>query len=454
MSSHGSVAPTTAGAIAAPQPGSDAGSASDQALQPITDAQGRVFYPRVDPSTGHTLYEHQSQQTAANGNRVQLAITIDLSQDGSYARTVDQRLDTTTGDFQQEREISRYSNAGIQVGDEVTGHSKVAGRETFEQTASEFTQGAEVRRNTDLRVLEESHDATGAAANGETTIHASWDNGGQPLTAETIPVLDRHELVRYSAPGLGINKDTDRVITTRRHAVGPMNALTYPEPMSLVVRFNGHDGQYIEREMSVPLDAAGAADFAHATTTRTDDHQSGLVKGLMQARIWGGFASSWLGVLGVRLLGTNHGLARGMMYAGLAAGAAEGVGEVHALATKRNDGSTGRLFMSLYDSAWLGLVTYYTRGGGGGSAVSSRMASMSGITGAGTMLGLGGIGVHGMQVANDVRNGSSLIGGPGSNRGDVNLADQVMPRDRARALAASAWRPEPRFDVQRQLIGA
>src|SRR5699024_5933007 len=103
-------------------------------------------------------------------------------------------------------------------------------------------------------------EATDATTKEKTTvsakIHGTWDEGGKPITDATVPTVDRTEHQQIDSPGQGINKDTDRTIAFTRHAAGPVTALDWDETGSLTVRFEGHKGQYIQREMKVPLDQA------------------------------------------------------------------------------------------------------------------------------------------------------------------------------------------------------
>lgn len=409
----------------------------------FTDGQGRVFHRRIDPATGHTLLEHTSTQSDTAGNRLELAITLDIAPVGGIQKTVHQHLALATGAVQDDVAVTTFDPQGQTTGEVSDFHSQEAAKETFEHTVGTYSAGQVVRRVTDLRQLETAAEANGERVDGEVKVTGVWENGGLPLTDAIVPTIDRHEKITYTSPGQGINKDTARTISTAKHATGTLTQLTYPKPMQLKVRFEGHGGQYIERELSVPLDAQGTPNMAAATTVGTDDHQSTPVKVLTNFRIFGGLASNLLGFAGIRLLASSGSIGRGLLFAGIGAGAAELVGEGHALLDKRNDGDPGRLFMAAYDTVWLGLVAAYTKGKPPtldhklfntpvtkGAAMASLAAP--GLAGA-------GLGLLGRQGNIDFRN--PALGFETTAAGSRLLSRQLAP-----VAGVDNWREVNRFD--------
>jgi hypothetical protein len=329
----------------------------------VTFPDGRPYRVTTNPATGHQTYEHVSTQTAANGNVGHLTITIDLAPEGTATKTVKQRIDSPTGAFSDGTTVTSYDAAFSTTGETVDLHTSDTGKELTEHTVSSYTAGQETGRVTDLTQLENQTDATtGEKVTGDTRVHGEWFDGGQPLTDAIVPVIQRNETVTYTTPGQGINSDTDRLLTTTRYSEGPLNALTYPQPMQLTVRFNGHGDQYLERRMDVPLDASGNPQLANAKVTGTTDNQLWWIKGLTTARVWGGLSSQLLAIAGSRLLGGSlGGVGKALMLGGVGVSSLSAVGEGHAVLDKRNDGSWARLAMSLYDTAWLGGVVLMSR---------------------------------------------------------------------------------------------
>jgi hypothetical protein len=379
---------------AAPAAATDAAAGGSNA-QPITDAQGRVYYPSIDPTTGHLLYTHTSTGTNSAGVRQQLVIIIDIAADGSFTRTVRQDLAATNGSRSTQQTRSQFSQEGLQLAEQTTTYVVESGRSTTEDTRSEFARGKLVGRVTDLVVTEQATDPAGTSVDARTVVRATWSAGGEPITGDTVPMIDRRELATVTAPDAGINKGTTRQISTERRVSGPLNQLVWDSSMRMVVRFNGRGSQYIERELRVPLDAAGTPDYDRAEVIRTDDRQSGFVKAATQARIWGGFAGSWMGIIGSRIAPVSRPVGHALMYAGVGASLAAVGGEGHAIATRRNDASYGRLFMELYDTTWLGLLVASRRRSVGAevSALATTALTISSIAGsarfAGELLGNG-----------------------------------------------------------------
>ena len=409
------------------------GGSANAGGQPITDGQGREYSPRIDTATGHLLLEHHSSAASQDGGRVDLAITIDIAPDQSFVRTVDQQLHAANGDTRSEQTIASYTADGTQISESTTGQSRSASQSSNEQTRTEFSNGEPTARITDLSTSQHAMQPTGDRVDAEVSVHAEWRDGGRPITQSTVPVIDRRERVTYTTPDGGINKGTDRTVTTELHAVGPINALTYPKPMKVVVHFAGRSNQYIERELSVPVDQTGAPNYDRATTVRNEDHQHLLTKAATQARIWGGFAGSWMGVLGVRLLPAMRGAGSVLMYAGVGASVAGVAGEAHAIATRRNDASVGRLAMELYDTTWLGLLVASRRG-----AASRSMPA----TGAQAALALGGA-VQGIRLINDLTGSGPLR--RASSQLDLAHLEPSLGYHTSTG-AQPDWRLEPRFD--------
>lgn len=415
---------------------------SSTANGPITDGQGRVYTPRVDPATGHLLLEHSSAQTGPQGEQATLAITIDIAPDQSFVRTVDQAIRSQNGDHQSERTVAAFSSQGVQLSEVTTASTRAAGKSSTEQTRGTFTNGALVNRVTDL-VMTESGSGQGAERLESTSnIHAEWKNDGQPITDQTVPTIERRDHTVSTLPDGGINKGTDRVITFDRRATGTPGALTYPDPMKVVVRFNGRGSEYIERELAVPLDATGAAHYDRARVVRDEDKQSSLVKAATKARVWGGFAGSWMGIIGLRLQPRLPGAGKALMYAGVGASMAGVGGEAHALATRRNDASMARMVMELYDTTWLTLlVGLRTRG-----SVGSHINRM--VPGA---LAAGGA-VQGMELVSDLRGNGPLR--TSSRSFESARIGASMSQIGVSTSGDTSWRPEPRFDAAAHILGA
>jgi hypothetical protein len=458
------------GAFAAPQVGNEAGSAQDdapvtvdpnapagpvapaadgdgqpQALpQTFKDAQGREFRLQIDPVSGHPQYRHASEQHDQAGNSLTLEILIDLAQDGSFTRRTSQNLALATGDAQREVVLDSFAPDGKQLGETVESFKKQGAAVTTEHTVGQYTNGELVKRDTDLVQTDEATDAkTHEVTKVATKIHGTWENGGQPITDQTIPTVDRTDSQSYLTPGAGINKDTDRTIEFTRHAAGPLNALDWDDAGKLIVRFNGHGTQYLEREMRVPLDQTnGAPDMDHAETVRTDDKQNLVNKGLMQARIWGGLASNLSWIVGINF--ARGSLGRGFLAFSAAASGAELVGEAHAVATKRNDGDWGRLIISGYDTLLTGMLAAYMTG-----RKDVRTLSTGQKTGL-TALGGAGLAMHGAQLSGAL----SPIGPDALTQRlqDAGIGATLTAQKPASPLDGS-WRAEPRFDPAAQLLG-
>lgn len=409
----------------------------------ITDAQGRVFRLQQDPVTGAPQYRHASQQRDQAGNTLDLEIVITLAADGSYSRRTAQNLQLTSGEAQRAITLQSFDPQGLQVGQVDDTETRKGTSLTTEHVVGTFTAGALVHRAADVVQQDAQTDAkTKESVHVESRIHADWDNGGTPITSATVPVLDRQDTQRYGTPGGGINKDTDRILTFTRHAAGPVNALDWDDAGKLVVRFEGHKGQYLERELRVPLaQDTGAPDMTHAEEVRTDDHQNLVNRGLMKARIWGGLASNLSWIIGLNF---TTGRARaGLLAVSAAASGAELVGEVHAVATKRNDGDWGRVAMSAYDALLTGALAAF---------ISHRKPFTGqqitpGITSVGTALAATGLAVNGAELA-----GSNPIG--------IDALDTGIDQVRVGALGAAGagtlrtgLDTEPRFDAAAALLG-
>jgi hypothetical protein len=433
--------------IATPTPGSTAVAAADdpqpQALpQTITDAQGREFTLQQDPVSGHPQYRHAEEQHDATGSSLTLEILIDLAQDGSYSRRTTQHLALATGDSQHEVVLDSFAADGTQVGEQVESRKQEGAAVTTEKTTGTYAAGQLVRRETDVVQSDEATDATShERTTVGSTIHGVWDNGGQPITDDTIPTVDRNDTQAILTPGQGINKDTDRTLTFTRHAAGPVNALDWDDAGKLVVRFDGHKGQYIERELKVPLDqASGDPDMAHAETVRTDDHENLVNKGLMQARVWGGLASNLSWIVGVNF--AKGGLGKAFLGLSAVASGAQLIGETHAVATKRNDGDWTRVATSAYDVLLTGMLAAYMSGNKG---FNTQALS------AGQRLGFSAAGIAGASA-----NGANLLGANpvGVDAFTARSADAKLGVGLARPTTAldRDWRLEPRFDAASALL--
>jgi hypothetical protein len=421
------------------------GDAGAQALPPtITDGQGRVFRLQQDPVTGHPQYRHAAEQRDQAGNTLTLEILIDLAQDGSFTRKTAQVLTLVNGDGQRETVTEQHAPDGKQTGELVESWKKQANAITTEKTTGTFANGELVRRETDIEQSDQATDEkTHEVIKVGAKIHGTWDNGGQPITDQTIPVVDRTDTQSYLTPGAGINKDTDRTIDFTRHAAGPVNALDWDEAGTLVVRFNGHGDQYIEREMKVPLDQTnGAPDMDHAEVVRTDDKQNLVNRGLMQARIWGGLASNLSWIVGINF--ARGSLGKGFLGLSAVAAGAQLIGESHAVATKRNDGDWGRVIISGYDMLLTGMLAAYMSGRKDVSTLTSQQR-----------MGLNALGGTGLAM-----NGAQLTGKVNPIGADAltsRLNDAGIGAALAKPAVASPldgqWRMEPRFDPSSQLLG-
>jgi hypothetical protein len=417
-----------------------------QALPPtITDGQGRVFRLQQDPVTGHPQYRHAADQRDQAGNTLTLEILIDLAPDGSFSRKTSQVLTLVNGDGQREVVVASHGADGKQVGEVVDSWKKQGNAITTEKTTGTFAGGQLVRRETDLDQSDSATDEkTREVIKVNTKIHGTWDNGGQPITDQTIPVVDRTDSQSYLTPGAGINKDTDRTIEFTRHAAGPLNALDWDDHGKLVVRFNGRGEQYLEREMKVPLDqATGAPNMDKAEVTRTEDKQNLVNKGLMQARIWGGLASNLSWIIGINF--ARGSLGKGFLAFSAAASGAQLLGEGHALATKRNDGDWGRLIVSSYDMLPTGMLAAYMSGRKDVNTMTQ-----------GQRLGLNALGAGGLAM-----NGAELSGklNPiGADALTQSLSDAgigaALQAPKVASPLDGQWRLEERFDPSSQLLGA
>ena len=430
---------------AAPVAAAD-GDAPQGGLPPtLTDAQGRVFRLQVDPITGHPQYLHAATQRDQAGNSLTLEILIDLAPDGSFTRKTSQNLSLANGDSQREVVLASHGADGVQTGETVESATKEGSATTSERTVGTYAAGKLVKRETNLEQRDEATDAkTKEQTVVSAKIHGVWDNGGQEITATTIPTVDRNETQQILSPGQGINKDTDRTITFTRHAAGPLNALDWDDNGTLLVRFEGHKGQYIEREMRVPLDQTnGAPKMDEAETIRTDDKQNLVNKGLMQARIWGGLASNLSWIVGINF--ARGSLGKGFLAFSAAASGAQLLGETHAVATKRNDGDWSRVVVSAYDMLLTGMLSAY---------MSGRKDARTQLSGAQRLALTGAaapsLAIHGAQLTG----ATGAIGSDALTRrlNDVGIGAALAAPKVASPLDGE-WRLEPRFDAARALLG-
>jgi hypothetical protein len=362
----------------------------------FTDPQGRTFHRRGDPATGHVYWEHAREQSDQAGNRLRTEAVLDVAPEGSIVRTELQRLERAGGDVEQVRRQTSFSPQGERTSEVTDSLERTRGaggvaREERSTVTGTFREDKLVAQHMDMDVEERLGDPGDIAAQSteaRTKLTADWDNGGAPITQETVPRLRREQTVRYSLPNEGLHKGQPRVITTTQVASGTPTALVH-EPMALVVRFQGRGGQFMERHLQVPVDANGEPDMARAKTVKDIDGQHLLDKGLLQARIWGGFASSLAVIVGANLIRTPMGgLGKGLVGAGLLASTAALGGEVHAQATGRTDASWPRLAMSVYDTTWNGLFAALLFGRGGGGRHAQPSAGRDPLA----MLAMGGAG--------------------------------------------------------------
>lgn len=422
------------------------GNAPQGGLPPtLTDAQGRVFHLQGDQVTGHPQYLHAATQRDQAGNSLTLEILIDLAPDGSFTRRTSQNLSLANGDSQREVVLASHGADGIQTGETVESATRQGAATTSERTVGTYAAGKLVKREADIEQRDEATDAkTGEKTVVSARIHGTWDNGGQEITDTTIPTVERNETQQILSPGQGINTDTDRTITFTRHGAGPLNALDWDENGTLLVRFEGRKGQYIEREMRVPLDPTdGSPNMDKAETIRTDDKQNLVNKGLMQARIWGGLASNLSWMVGINF--ARGSLGKGFLAFSAAASGAELLGESHAVATKRNDGDWSRVVVSAYDMLLTGMLSAY---------MSGRKDARTQLSGA-QRLALSGaaapsLAVHGAQL-------TGVADPIGSSALTKRLHDAGIGAALAAPKVASPldgeWRLEPRFDAARTLLG-
>ncbi|MCB0878169.1 MAG: hypothetical protein KDC46_04230 [Thermoleophilia bacterium] len=414
----------------------------------IRDAQGREFHLQQDPATGNPQYRHASEQRDDAGNSLTLEILITLAPDGTFARQTTQQLQLVNGDQQREVAVERHGADGTIIGEQVDSFTRQGSKTTTEHTVGTYAAGELVKRETDLLQHDEAtDDKTGEQTVVEAKIHGTWENGGEPITDQTIPHVDRTETQKIVSPGQGINKDTPRTITFTSHGAGPLNAIDWDDAGTLVVRFDGRGGQYLEREMRVPLDqTSGAPLMDKAEVTRTDDHQNLVNKGLMQARIWGGLASNVSWILGINFM--RGSLGKGFLAFSAAAAGAQLTGEVHAVATRRNDGDWSRVVTSAYDMVLTGLLAAYVSG-----RPDARIQSLSNPQ----RLGLSSLGVAGLAI-NGAEAGGVLGSKVGADALTQRLTDAGIGAQLTRPAASASpldgsWRLEPRFDAARALLG-
>lgn len=416
----------------------------------IRDAQGREYRLQVDPVSGMAQYRHASIQRDQAGSSLALEILITLADDGSFTRKTTQDLQLATGDSQREVVDARFAADGVQVGETVDSTTRRGKAVTTEHTVGSFVAGQLVKRESDIVQRDEATDPkTGEHVTVEGTIRGVWDGRGEPITDATVPFVDRTDTQRIDTPGQGLHKDTPRVITFTAHGAGPLGALDWDDAGKLVVRFEGNKNQYIEREMRVPLDqASGAPLMDQAEVTRTEDGQNFLNKSLMQARIWGGFASNLSWVIGLNF--ARGSLGKGFLGLSAAAAAAQLTGEVHAVATKRNDGDVTRVVTSAYDMLLTGMLAAYMSGRKD-AAVQLPGAIRTGATAAGAT----GIAINAAELgASGLAGTQSLMDRLGDSRTGAALAGPDAKASSGRLIADAGWRSEPRFDAARALLAA
>lgn len=411
----------------------------------VTLPDGRSYTVRLDPDTGHVLLDHRSSQAGADGLVLTIDIHIDLAPDGSFRRAVQQRIAAPSGEFQHELTTSSFDAGGLQLSEVTEGRLQTAARTRSERTVTDFAAGEPIRRTLRLQQVDLASGIGGERSRVELDIAATWDEHGAPLTDQSVPAIDRTERATYTSPGQGINVDTDRVITTVAHATGTPEALVHDRPMQLVVRFNGHGDEYVERELSVPI-VDGEPVMSQAVVVRSDDHQAALTKGMTQARIWGGFVSGWMAVIGLNMRnGSLKGLGRGLMYGGVAAGLSEVAGEGHAMLTRRNDASGSRLFMSIYDTTWTGLLTYATRR----RSLGARAQLAANIA------GIGSASIASARLGSDLAGRSGLgtllaSGARGTARGAIDASRQLFAY--SDSPFGDDWRAVPRVDLVSSVV--
>lgn len=415
-------------------------------LPPVMrDAQGREYRLQQDSATGAPQYRHASTQRDQAGSSLTLEILITLAPDGSFTRRTSQQLQLATGDHQREVVTGSYAADGTQVGELVESASKEGSATTTERTTGTYASGVLVRRETDIEQRDEATDPqTGERTVLGTKIHGTWDEGGKPITARTVPHVRRDETQQVITPKQGLHTDQDRVLTFTRSGQGPVNALDWDDHGTLVVRFNGRKGQYIEREMHVPLDqATGAPKMDEAETVRTDDRQNLLNKSLLQTRIWGGLASNLSWIIGLNF--ARGSLGKGFLAFSAAAAGAQLVGEGHAVATRRADGDWGRVAVSAYDMLLTGLLAAYV---GGRKDARSQLGTSQRI--GLTALGAAGLGINGAELLG----ASNPVGTDAltARLRDVGIGAQLATPGSMSPLDGD-WRAEPRFDAARALLG-
>lgn len=390
-------APGAPDAPAGPVPASDVSPAAGATW---TDADGRVYTVSTDPATGDTLLDHHSTPPTGNPDvSATLDIRIRIRRDGTGAtRSVHQHVQATSGDMRDTTTVTDIGSDGVVRGEVEDSSSSIGGKQATDHTVTTFTAGKPTARTTH----QVEHDVQTSPTTGESVdvtqaVDAVWDEHGAPITDTTVPHIDLHETVRYTTPHEGINKDTNRILTTERHATGTPTAVTWPDPMKLTVRFEGHGDQYIERVLTMKLGADGQPDpSVPPTIVSTEDHQSTLVKAMTQARVWSGSGSMILADAGLVLLGMKPKLGRGLLWTAFGISLA-GIGaHTQAFATKRNDFDTGWLAMNVYDAAWVGLSAIFSgRAAGASPAVKAAM------------YGAGAIGT-GMSVQSGISHSSDL----------------------------------------------
>jgi hypothetical protein len=439
--------------IAAPLPqafATDDGSDAPLAGLPktISDAQGRAFLLQRDAVSGLPQYRHADLQRDAAGNSLELEILITLADDGSFTRRTSQQLQLVDGDSQREIVVARHAADGTQTGEIVDSTTTKGTATTVEHTVGTYAAGEIVKRETDI---EQQDQATDAKTAEHTVVGAKirgvWEDGGRPITDATVPHVDRAETQRIESPGQGINKDTPRTLTFTSHGAGPLGAIDWDDAGTLIVRFDGRKGQYIEREMRVPLDQqTGAPNMDEAETVREDDQQNLVNKGLMQARIWGGLASNLSWVVGLNF--ARGSLGKGMVALSAAAAGAQLVGETHAVATRRNDGDWSRVAVSAYDMLLTGMLAAYMTGKPAGISQLSSQQRLGA-----TALGGVGIATHAAQL-------SGAVDPIGSDSLTDRLRDAgvgaglLPPAPRVESgMLDTSWRLEPRFDAAHALLG-
>ena len=365
--------------------GKVAGTADQLGVPTAAAPAQREFTRRVDKATGDVVLEHASEEQVEAG-RFKLNIEIRMHTDGTADRLVKQRLDAAEGAFNSIDTNTRFSAAGRPVSETVKSHLHQGTADQHEDSTTRFNDaGKPIHKDTTQTNKNAETKPDGIRESSTQVIKAIYENSGQPIEPTTIPKINFTERGEEFDPKGGITKKDGRLVTTERHAEGPANALKW-DPMKVVVRFNGHNKTYIEREFSYPINDKGQVS-GQPKVVREVDKQGALDKAFLQTRIWGPLAGSLAVTGGIRLLPSFPKAGKLVMFAGAGISALETAGWAHAGITQRNDFSGARLVMSAYDTVFQGsLALLLAKRVGAGSMTANQLMAINGANFAGNAI--------------------------------------------------------------------